>query len=283
MMSGKFEDFIVKRRSREEIERVAEALARRHGISGPVTKVVEVLRSETRSSFSLLSGWTIAELPIEQMPLDEGRADFTQKLLEFRQGVLSGAESGRHRDRMTVSHEMGHVLLDHKDGDVMHRVQQGNKKLGFGRQEESAEWQARYFASAFLMSRGIVEQCSNATEISLQCRVSLQAAQIRFDEIKVRGVAKSTPQEIQAEIDKLRQQVRSERNRPKQQTVLNAEQQRKLAWIIAPEYPGHDPNEYRLIDGVYVVRFSRFGLSVAGGWHLMGERIIPWDANQGRN
>jgi Zn-dependent peptidase ImmA (M78 family) len=182
-MPGDFEDYIVRRRSREEIEAVAEALARRHGLLGTVARIVEVLHAETSNVFSLLSGWSIVELSDVKMSGDEGRADFSRKVLEFRQGVLANAERGSHRDRMTVAHEMGHVLLDHKHGDTMHRVQQGNKKLGFGSQEVSAEWQAKYFAPAFLMPRDVVRKCSNANEVSLQCRVSLQAAQIRFDEV----------------------------------------------------------------------------------------------------
>lgn len=279
-MSDEFEDYIEKRRSREDVEAVTEALARRHGISGPVIKVVEVLRAEMRSSLSLLSGWDLVERPIAEMPRDEGRADFAQKVLEFREGVLENAERGVHRDRMSVAHEMGHVLLDHKHGGVMHRVQQGNKKLGFGRQEESAEWQARYFAAAFLMPRDIVRKCSNATEVSLQCRVSLQAAHIRFEEINVHGVAKQTPADIKADIEKFKALTRPERARAQQQTVLNAEQQMKLAWAIAPEYPGNDPREYRLISGLYVVRYSRFGVNAAGGWRLRGEEIVPWDIDQ---
>lgn len=277
-MSDDFEDYIVKRRSREEIEAIAEALARRHGISGPVTKIVEVLRAETLSAFSLLSGWRIVERSLVDMPRDEGRADFSQKMLEFREGVLENAESGRHRDKMTVAHELGHVLLDHKHGGIMHRVQQGNSKLGFGRQAESAEWQATYFAAAFLMPRPIVRDCSNATEVSLRCRVSLQAAQIRFDEVNVRGVAKQTPPDIQAGIEQLKTSVRDSGTRPVRKTVLPPEVEQKLCWELAPKHPEHDAESFRVIDDKYVVMKSRFGRAMVGGWTIEAGKIVPWES-----
>jgi Zn-dependent peptidase ImmA (M78 family) len=262
-MSGNFEDYIVKRRSREEIEAVAEALTRRHGILGPPVRIVEVLRVEMRSETSLLGGWRLVELSLSEMPHDEGRADFAQKRLEFRQGTLGNAERGSHRDKMTVAHEMGHVLLDHKDGGILHRVQQGNKKLGFGRQEESAEWQAQYFASAFLMPRDVVKRCSNATEVSLQCRVSLQAAQIRFDEINVRGAAKASPPEVAAFL--AANMVRAANTGGTSKERAEAIVQR--LWEKAAHAPGYDPNCYRLCSkGFRIDRAQHLNHRLPEGW-----------------
>ena len=222
-----------------------------------------MLRAEARSALSLLSGWEIVECPIAEMPLDEGRADFTEKVLVFRQGVLENAERGAHRDKMTVAHELGHVLLDHRHGGTMHRVQQGNAKLGFGRQEESAEWQANYFAAAFLMPREAVKACSNATEVSLQCRVSLQAAGIRFDEVNVRGVAKATPSEVAAFLaangPKIEPGGRDSKGR--REAIVQRD------WQKAAIAPGYDPDVYRICSkGFLIVRSEHLNHRSPHGW-----------------
>jgi hypothetical protein len=49
---------------------------------------------------------------------------------------------------------------------------------------ESAEWQARKFGSLFLMPSHIVIDFTSAREIAECCRVSIQAAEIRFSEVK---------------------------------------------------------------------------------------------------
>jgi Zn-dependent peptidase ImmA (M78 family) len=280
-MSDDTEDLVVKARLRAEIEGASDALRRRQQVVGPVRDIVKVLVSEISCTFSPLHGWKLVERPDDEMPDEEGYADFTTKELVFRRSVLVGAKSGHNRCRMTVAHEMGHVVLEHQHGRLR-RMQEGNKEFKFGRKQESAEWQARYFAAVLLMPRDLVKECSTATELSSKCEVSLQAAEIRFDEVNVRGAAKQTPPDIKAGIDKLKALTRAEQMRPQQQTVLNAEQRMKLAWAIAPEYDGHDPREYRLVNGLYVIRYSRFGIDAAGGWRLRGDAIVPWDFDQGR-
>jgi Zn-dependent peptidase ImmA (M78 family) len=65
---------------------------------------------------------------------------------------------------------------------------------------ESAEWQANKFASLFLMPLHIVREFTSASQLSESCRVSLQAAQIRFSEF---GSAKSLPECITQSIERL--------------------------------------------------------------------------------
>ena len=48
---------------------------------------------------------------------------------------------------------------------------------------ESAEWQANKFASLFLMPRHIVREFSSVDELIAGCKVSRQAAEIRFSEV----------------------------------------------------------------------------------------------------
>lgn len=218
----------------------------------------------------------LVERPDADMPDEEGYADFTTKEIVFRQSVLAGARRGHHRYRMTVAHEMGHVVLEHEHGRLR-RMQHGNKEFKFGRKQESAEWQARYFAAVLLMPREVVKGCATASELSSKCEVSLQAAEIRFDEVNVRGAAKQTPLHILAEIQKLKASVSAGFARSPKQSVLPLEMQKKLCWELAPKHPEHDPDKFRVVEETYVVMISRFGMEMAGGWTIRDGEIVPWE------
>lgn len=276
-MSDDTEDLVVKARLRTEIESSADALRRRQQTHGPIRDIVQLLISEIGCPFSPLHGWKLVERPDAEMPDEEAYADFSTRELAFRTSVLAGAERGVNRYRMTVAHEMGHVVLEHQHGRLR-RMQDGNKEFKFGRRSESAEWQARYFAAALLMPRELVKASATIGAVASTCNVSIQAAEIRFDEINVRGKAKHTPEDIKADIKELRASVQQGDIRPTRSTVLPLEIQMKLSWELAPKHSDHDPDKFRVIDDRYVVMKSRFGWAMVGGWTIEGDKIVPWES-----
>jgi Zn-dependent peptidase ImmA (M78 family) len=76
---------------------------------------------------------------------------------------------------------------------------------------ESAEHQAKVFASAFLIHEGVVVTLASPAEISEQFGVSLEAAEISFERVKERERAKEhvrlTNERFQADMQPPEQQL----------------------------------------------------------------------------
>jgi len=95
-----------------------------------------------------------------------------QSIIILREDVYEGALSGNGRDRMTVAHEIGHLLM-HKD-------------IAFARSEpnveiaafESSEWQAKCFSGELLVPHHLASVWGEKSveEIARECGVSVHAA-----------------------------------------------------------------------------------------------------------
>lgn len=273
-----FRDWITKARSDEELERLAHA-CRLESASGDewAPDVVELVERLIRSG--RLAGLKIVVRPDQELPNDEARAFVEDRIIELRQSVYDGARHGVPRYRMTLMHEIGHIILDHR-GEPKSRIP------GVGAREEgipapkSVERQATVFAAAFLMPRAQVRKCADVAELAARLNVSATAARIRFENVNLRQTAKQVPPDIKAAIERLKASVGVHDARPPPPSVLTIEQQVGLAWETAPQLKGHDPREYRCIDGRYVIRRSRWSSEAPGGWRLGGGKIIPWESER---
>lgn len=100
-----------------------------------------------------------------------------QSLIQVRESVYDGARQSNRRDRFTLAHELGHLLLHRQPGGYARSS--GNHKV-----YEDSEWQADVFAAELLMPYEEVVDLRSADEIARRFDVSEQAAQMRFDKIK---------------------------------------------------------------------------------------------------
>jgi Zn-dependent peptidase ImmA (M78 family) len=82
---------------------------------------------------------------------------------------------------MTFAHEFGHLILH--PGAAKLRSESTRELLKRPKPFESAEWQARKFAAYFLLPDHIVRQFGTPRELTENCHVSFQAAEIRFQEV----------------------------------------------------------------------------------------------------
>lgn len=84
---------------------------------------------------------------------------------------------------MTLAHELGHAVLH--CGTVMHRGTGASGPTALSRinPEESAEHQAKVFASAFLIDDKVAAELGDAEEVSVQFGVSLTAAKICLERL----------------------------------------------------------------------------------------------------
>ncbi|WP_421416490.1 ImmA/IrrE family metallo-endopeptidase [Serratia plymuthica] len=98
----------------------------------------------------------------------------------LREDIYEGAVEGLGRDRMTVAHEIGHLLM-HKN-IAFARAEPGVQIRAF----ESSEWQAKCFSGELLvpMHHSRVLESMSVEEIAKECGVSCQAADYQKELIK---------------------------------------------------------------------------------------------------
>jgi Zn-dependent peptidase ImmA (M78 family) len=176
------DDFKVTPRSAKNIE--ALTLAWRDALGAPndwAPNMLRLLEIELPKLPKLGQFALITRSDLE-MGDAEAYTQFNPPHIVVRNSVYRSARKADGRSRMTLAHELGHL--------VMHP---GAAKLrsDFPRSEterlkpfEGAEWQANKFASLFLMPLHIVRGFTSAPQLAESCQVSLQAAQIRFSEFE---------------------------------------------------------------------------------------------------
>lgn len=103
-----------------------------------------------------------------------------QRKIQIREDIYIGACDGNGRDRFTLAHELGHLLI-HADvkPQFARRSSEGEVKTYM-----TSEWQADCFAGELLMPAGILASCSSKNEAAEMFGVSLQAATVQMRHMK---------------------------------------------------------------------------------------------------
>jgi hypothetical protein len=136
-----------------------------------------------------------------------------------KRGVESRATLGVGRDRMTLAHELGHAVMHSGEPNFRHTSASGATSLSAITAYESAEHQAKVFASAFLIHDDAAAGMS-AEEISEQFGVSLEAAKLCFDRL----LKKAERAKSAARVLKMSEEVKAallENSKPKLPTYLD--------------------------------------------------------------
>jgi hypothetical protein len=146
-----------------------------------------------------------------ELPVAEAVCDCDQSKLIIRRNVYRAALQGFGRERMTLAHELGHLILGHtgyryRRLDELIRSQQQMEWEGYrshgpseiiSPQEKQEEWEAKRFAVHLLMPRHLAAACRSAREIEKKCLVSQEAAEYRFEELsKLNRLATGTPRPL---------------------------------------------------------------------------------------
>src|ERR1700730_6005062 len=103
-----------------------------------------------------------------------------------KQSVDQKAGWGDGRARMTLAHELGHGVMHAAEGVVDNRVTGigGTTELSKARASESAEHQAKVFASAFLIDDERALELESPEDISMEFLVSFEAAEICYERLQ---------------------------------------------------------------------------------------------------
>lgn len=129
--------------------------------------------------------YTFAVLEEDLMGDSHGLTDPDQPLVLIRRDVYDGANQGVGRDRFTLAHELGHLLL-HRGHRYLERPAP-NAPPRHAKFEDS-EWQANAFASELLMPVHVVRQCTTPEALARLAGVSVSAATVRFEILRREGV-----------------------------------------------------------------------------------------------
>lgn len=176
------DDFPVPSKSAKEIE--IKALDWRHAFGVEDAWAPDVIDLLEKKLPKFIPTYTLIVRSDEEMSaIDNAEAytSFNPPLIAVSESVYALARRNDGRARMTFAHELGHLVLH--PGAAKLRVERPGKAEKQLRPFESAEWQARKFGAFFLLPDYIVRQFSSPRELSAGCQVSLQAAEIRFEEV----------------------------------------------------------------------------------------------------
>jgi Zn-dependent peptidase ImmA (M78 family) len=176
------DDFLVPPKSAKDIE--IKALDWRHAFGVEDTWAPDVIDLFEKKLPKLFPNYTLMVRSDEEM-LAIGDAEaytaFNPSVIAVRNSVYLAASRNEGRARMTFAHEFGHLVLH--PGAAKLRSERAHEIVKRPRPFESAEWQARKFGAYFLLPTHIVREFSSPRQLAEACQVSLQAAEIRFEEV----------------------------------------------------------------------------------------------------
>lgn len=181
------DDYFVPKRANKEIR--AEALATKKFYKTEERRPVNIVRCLQSGQILTRRGRRKLIYNVvddELMENRDGKTQFTADsvIISVKRSVHQRAVWGDGRARMTLAHELGHGVMHY--GATMFRSTgaAGATELSRSNAPESAEHQAKVFASAFLIDDIVAAALSSPEEISTEFLVSLEAAEICFERLR---------------------------------------------------------------------------------------------------
>lgn len=113
-----------------------------------------------------------------EMGQDHGRTYPDRNLIIIREDVYKRASAGEGRDRFTMCHELGHLMM-HR-GVALSRIDPRSPPPIY----RNSEWQADTFASYLMIPTTLLAQSSSTGEVMTKFGVSFEAAWARRDGMK---------------------------------------------------------------------------------------------------
>ena len=177
----------VSPRSRADLRSVATQLLEICHIKTPYVPIVEVLEHHLTNL-----GVVYEYMSSETMGIDHGRSFPDEGRIQIREDVYVRACEGRGRDRLTIAHEIGHVLL-HGGLSLRRSAANPNSIKTY----ENSEWQADAFAGELLMSlRWVRARCNGPPDLVETFGVSESAARTHWNALCRNGVIKRDDNKI---------------------------------------------------------------------------------------
>lgn len=126
----------------------------------------------------LISDFQFEVVPASEMGVKHGETYPSKSLIRIREDIYNRAADGEGRDRLTVAHEVGHLLL-HEDGAIALYCLDPSEKL---KPYEDPEWQADAFGGELLASSYLIKGLSSF-DVQMKCGVSSSAARYQLQHV----------------------------------------------------------------------------------------------------
>lgn len=170
---------VVPPRKRKDIRLLAQQLRATIQWTEPRFPIVEFMEAYHQVEPEFV--YDIRE--VHEMGDDHGLTFPDAKIMLIREDIYERACDGHGRDRLTIAHEFGHLLM--------------HSGLGYARKELtgnipcycSSEWQANCFGGELLISAEHVHLCENALQASELFGVSLEAAEYQWRVFRREGLS----------------------------------------------------------------------------------------------
>lgn len=157
----------VVRRTERQIEQLTKAVRRELGVgSGERLAMQPVLEFALDD---MVPGAYFKVANDSEMPGAEGRTDWHQPVITIAASTYANLKKSDPRARMTVAHELGHLLM-HTQQPVFHYRSKAKDC------HVDPEWQANYFAAALLMPADSFRKLSTVSAAKKHFGVSKGAA-----------------------------------------------------------------------------------------------------------
>ncbi len=175
------DDYLVKSLSDHKVRQLAKKLRVFFGVNGDSR--VDVLSCLKRDRIWTVRGVEVLNFQVRrvsEMGSNDGSTTFGKGVvtISVRESIRDAAIMGDGRSRNTLAHELGHGVMH--DGPQMFRRMNGNLTPKYIKPYESAEHQAKVFASAFLIKDELAATLNSPEELSIEFGISLESAMICY-------------------------------------------------------------------------------------------------------
>lgn len=166
-------EYAAKPCSRIEISSYADKVRAAIGYSG--IPQFPILYFAEWFLYDFIPGYSFEIVEQSELPYDQHGLTYPEeKTIVIRNDVYKRAYEGMGRDRMTIAHEVGHLLLHDPRRIVLARSRGLSRPL---KAYEDPEWQASAFAGELMIPR-IMMRGKTVNEIVSTCGVSQDAAEL---------------------------------------------------------------------------------------------------------
>jgi Zn-dependent peptidase ImmA (M78 family) len=206
------DDYRVKSRSDQDVRQLAKKLRVYFRVDGCIN--VDVLSCLKQDRIWTVRGMQVLNFqarPDNEMGSNDGSTTFGKGVVNIsvKQSVRAAALMGDGRSRNTLAHELGHGVMHY--GPEMFRRMNGNATPKYLKPYESAEHQAKVFAPAFLINDALAATLTSAGELSIQCGMSLESAEICYKALTEQRERAQNAERVQRVADQLAADFRASR------------------------------------------------------------------------
>lgn len=123
----------------------------------------------------LIPDFQLEIVPTHEMGSNHGQTYPSKHLIRIREDVYLRAIAGYGRDRLTLAHEIGHLLMHREDAIALCRLSPNERLKPY----ENPEWQADAFGGELLASSYLIQGMSYE-EVQERCGVTASAAKVQL-------------------------------------------------------------------------------------------------------